>query len=143
MSLEDNKNVVRHYLKFVQGHARGELDDMSDYMTPDVILHTPVVSHNPEQGERIHEEARTYGSALPEIELEVDQIVAEGDLVSVHLCVNGRHQGPFRHADEDVAPTGGAVNAGALAMYRVRDGKIAEIWYYSTLADRIRESANS
>jgi hypothetical protein len=40
-------------------------------------------------------------------------------------------------------PRGGSVDAGALAMYRVRDGKIAEIWYYSTLAQSIRTSATA
>ena len=141
MSLEENKDVVKQYLGFVQGHARGELDDMSAYMTSDVVLHTPVVSDHPEHGQRIHEESQTYGSALPLIDLQVDQIIAEGDLVAVHLRVTGTHEGSFLHAGEEVAPTGGSVDAGALAMYRVRDGKIAEIWYYSTLAQSIRESA--
>jgi ketosteroid isomerase-like protein len=144
MTLEENKDLVKHYIEFVvQGHARGDLEQMSDYLTPDVVLHTPVVSDHPEHGTRIHEESRTYGTALPELELVVEQIVAEGDLVAVHLSARGTHDGPFRRGDEAHAPTGGAVDAGALAMYRVRDNKIAEIWYYSTLADRIQASSRS
>jgi ketosteroid isomerase-like protein len=142
MSLEENKDVVKHYIEFaVQGHARGDLDQLSEYMTPDVMLHTPVVSNHPDHGQRIHDESRTYGTALPELELSVDEIVAEGDLVTVHLRVTGTHRGTFQRGDEAHVPSGGDVDAGALAMYRVRDGKIAEIWYYSTLADRIQSSA--
>ena len=49
---------------------------------------------------------------------------ADGDTVAVRYTVGGTHSGEYR----DVEPTQQRVEWTGMAMYRVEDGNIAEIW---------------
>ena len=51
-------------------------------------------------------------------------MVAEGDTVTVQYTVSGTHSGEY----PDVQPTGNAVEWTGMAMYRIEDDEIAEVW---------------
>lgn len=144
MSLEENKAIVRDYLDSARRHLRGEAEDMREFLTPDLVLHTPPqVSDGADHDERLHNEARTLVTALPDLDFEIEEMVAEGDLVVVHLAMAGTHDGTLDHPDGPVEASGARVEAGAMVMFRARDGKTAEHWYYSTLPDQIRAAAST
>jgi predicted ester cyclase len=63
-------------------------------------------------------------SAFPDLRVAGDFTVASGDIVVVRWHARGTSQGTFL----GVAPTGRSVDYSGLSMYRVEDGRIAEIW---------------
>ncbi|WP_211250823.1 ester cyclase [Haladaptatus cibarius] len=66
----------------------------------------------------------TYRRAFPDAEYTVEKEVAEDDFVSVRYTARGTHEGELM----DIEPTGERVTVSGMEMYRVEDGKIAEMW---------------
>lgn len=62
--------------------------------------------------------------AFSEIELDIHQVISEGDLVLVHLSFRGVHSGPFG----DYAATGKRFDVMVLDLFRMENGQIAEQW---------------
>ena len=75
---------------------------------------------NDEFGQRL---AR-FREAFPDLEADARIVLAEGDLVAMHLVGRGTHVGLF----QGVPPTGRRWSAQCTAIYRVTDGRIAEAW---------------
>jgi len=67
---------------------------------------------------------RAVVHAFPDYRWEVLHLVADGDLMAAHLVATGTHLGAFR----GVAPTGRVLRTQELAMYRLVDGRIGEVW---------------
>lgn len=63
-------------------------------------------------------------AAFPRYELEMQDIIAEGDRVAVRAQFRGTHSGPFA----GVEPTDAAVSAGLIIIYRIENGRVAEHW---------------
>jgi steroid delta-isomerase-like uncharacterized protein len=69
-------------------------------------------------------------AAFPDLKIDVDELVGEGDKVVWRISASGTHNGSF----QGVAATGKAVKFGAHYTFRFENGKIVERW--STL-DRL------
>lgn len=63
-------------------------------------------------------------SAFPDWHWEVRNLAIDGDLISLHFTVTGTHRGVF----EGIAPTGRQVTLAEFTLYRVEDGKFADVW---------------
>jgi predicted ester cyclase len=67
---------------------------------------------------------RLFLAAFPDLEVETNLIVSDGDLVAVNLTGRGTHERTF----QGVPPTGRQWAATCSAFYRVTDGRIADSW---------------
>jgi predicted ester cyclase len=74
--------------------------------------------------ETLRQRNQAFRSAFPDAEVTVKRVVAEGDLVAVHLTGRGTHLGTF----QGCPPTGRAWSATCTAIYRVEARRIAEAW---------------
>jgi steroid delta-isomerase-like uncharacterized protein len=63
-----------------------------------------------------------FRDAFPDVTVEIDEMVAEGDRVAVATTFTGTHEGELM----GVAPTGRRVSVTGIDIVRVADGKIAE-----------------
>jgi predicted ester cyclase len=68
--------------------------------------------------------AEKFRAAFPDVRLEVEALVAEGDLVVARWTIIGTHTGAWG----DVAPTGRSVSFAGVNFFRIADQQIAEIW---------------
>ena len=143
MSIEDNKEVVRRFFGAIVQKARGEIDHVRDYCTPDVTFHTALLSTAGDHVDRLHEEIDGWASAMPDVDLEIRDMLAEGDLVAVHLAAGGTHTGTFAHPAGPCEPSGAAVEAGVLELFRLRDGRISDIWFYTSLPEAVRAASTA
>ena len=62
--------------------------------------------------------------AFPDLHIEIEDLIGEGDMLAWRLRVAGTHEAEFR----GVPPTGTKVEFSAHYFFRFRDGKIAERW---------------
>ena len=68
---------------------------------------------------------RRYLNAFNERDEDtLSELLAEDDTVAVRYTVRGTHTGEYR----DIEPTGHTAKWTGLAIYRVEDDEIAEIW---------------
>jgi predicted ester cyclase len=74
--------------------------------------------------ETLRQRDEAFRSAFPDAESTAMQVMAEGDLVAVHLTSRGTHLGTF----QGCPPTGREWTATCTAIYRVEAGRIAEAW---------------
>jgi predicted ester cyclase len=107
MSVEDNKAFIRRYLGAISGKPK--TSEAIDRYVADEELKKHIV-----QAEM----------AFPSYSLDIDEIIGEGDLVSVRGTVRGVHKGSL----QGIAPTGKEVTFGLFITYRVAGGKIVDHW---------------
>jgi predicted ester cyclase len=72
------------------------------------------------------QKARLTGlrTVFPDLTLTIENMVAEGDLVSVRMTVTGTQQGAY----QGIAPTGKKVTIAAFEIVRIQNGKVVEHW---------------
>ncbi|PSQ58910.1 MAG: DUF4440 domain-containing protein [Halobacteriales archaeon SW_9_67_25] len=116
---QEHKDLIRRYLNAFNERDR---DAQSELLADDVVEHgIHDELHGPEE---IIERLDAHFQAFPDYSGEAGSVVAEGDTVAVQYTAKGTHTGEY----QNVEPTGHTVEWTGLAMYRVEDGQIAEIW---------------
>ena len=121
---EENKALMRRW--FDEVWDKGNADAIGELATEDVVIH----GLNDASGSSISSlaEFRSYHtqlrSAFPDIVVNVDDVIAEGDLVAARCSVQGNHSGELL----GLAPTNAAVAFNGMVFIRVSDGKIVESW---------------
>jgi len=116
---EENKHLIRRYLTAFNDRDRDTLEQLLD---DDVVEHGV---HGDIRGpEEMIAFLDTHFELFPDYTGNADLITAEGDVVTVRYSAEGTHTGEYR----DVEPTGHTVEWTGIAMYRVEDDQIAEVW---------------
>jgi predicted ester cyclase len=120
-TLDANKARARDYFKAfaTQDRAWLEKNVSKTYVRRDTTLPFEVVGP---------EGVLTLGDVLlgafSEVELDIQEVVAERDKVLVHLRFRGVHSGPFG----DYPASGKRFDVMVLDLFRMENGKIAEQW---------------
>jgi steroid delta-isomerase-like uncharacterized protein len=114
-----NKALVREYLDAFNDRDR---DAMADLLANDVVEHG---AHEELHGvDEIAAFLDAHFETFPDYSGSAEAIIAEDDLVTVRYTVRGTHTGEYR----DIEPTGNKAEWSGLAMYRIEDDRIAEMW---------------
>jgi steroid delta-isomerase-like uncharacterized protein len=93
----------------------------NEMIAEDYIQHNPQV----EQGREGVKQFFTYFfSAFPDLQLTVEDILAEGDRVVTRWTMRGSHHGEFF----GIPATGRQVTVTGMDIWRIADGKAAEHW---------------
>jgi predicted ester cyclase len=123
MSIEVNKAVVQRF-----GQAVGEFWRTGDANALDGLLAEGFVDHTPgmpPDREGCKQMLPMYRAAFPELEISLEDIVAEGDRVSIRSNVA---QHPPGRADRYL-PDERPANVTKTHIYRIEDGKkVVERW---------------
>jgi predicted ester cyclase len=80
--------------------------------------------------------------AFPDLEVTVEDLIAEGNLVAVRVTSRGTHQGAFAGID----PTGRRVAWTGIVIRKIADGQVVEQWaQYDTvgLLEQLRAPPSS
>jgi steroid delta-isomerase-like uncharacterized protein len=65
-----------------------------------------------------------FRAAFPDLRFTVEDLFGEGSKVAARYAFRGTHRSTFR----GVAPTGKRITGTGIAVFRLTDGKIAEVW---------------
>lgn len=74
-------------------------------------------------------------TAFPDYKGEIENVVAEGDLVSFHFKWTGTHKGTFM----GISATGKKISRRTADVLRMKDGKIVEHWGIVDQVDMLKE----
>jgi predicted ester cyclase len=78
--------------------------------------------------------ARWLRAAFADLDFDIHDLVADGDLVAVHCTMSGRQVGPFvayderGEVDQAFPPTGRRFAITQTHWFRVKDGQLIEHW---------------
>ncbi len=118
VSAEENKALARRAWEAVDNP-----DLLEEVYAPDVVW------HEPDQELRGLEQAKqfvtTYKTAFPDLNVTVEDQIAEGDKVVTRVTIRGTHQG---ETEEFGPPTGRQIEGEGVTISRIEGGKIVEDW---------------
>src|SRR5262249_37090411 len=129
MSLEANKAIVRRF--YEEGWSQGRLEVVDALFSPRFAHRSPAALPPGEAGDRgqVKGIIARHRTALPDLRVTVEDLLAEGDRVAARLTYRGTQTGEWRHPHLGRhAPTGKAVIWTAISIFRLADGQIVELW---------------
>jgi steroid delta-isomerase-like uncharacterized protein len=121
MSLEANKELCRNYFR---AFLAGDTAWMKRHIAPDFVRHDPGLPfevRGPEGVAKLHD---ALMPAFPDMQLPLEDFVAEGEKVLVRLTIRATHTGAFG----ELAATGKRIEVSVLDLFQIRDGVLIEHW---------------
>lgn len=125
-----NKERARQYFEAIEGHTDGHIAGLEDLVADDVVNHNPVSSEDVTVGEEhgieaFRRHAESIPGAFPDLQFDLQDMIAEDDRVMVRFTLTGTHDGKGM----GIEPTGEQVTISGIVVYRFDDGKIVERWH--------------
>jgi len=123
MSTEANKAIVRRLINmtFNEGKLGTEVNEIVDDNYVEYLV-GPIREKTDRAGYlALIKELR---DAFPDMDFRIEDIIAEGDLVSSRNVWRGTHTGSFR----GMPPSGKKVEVTAMGFSRIKNGKVVEHW---------------
>jgi predicted ester cyclase len=121
MSLEENKALFRRFVEEVENQKNP--DRIDEFFAADYLDHNPPPFGVPGI-EGLKQAMQMFFSAFPDLHVEVEDLVAEGDKVVGRLTVTGTHQGEMM----GIAATGKRISMAEIHIVRYSGGKVVEHW---------------
>jgi len=98
-------------------------DLIDEFYPPDFVWHEP--DQDIQGYEQAKQFANTFFEAFLDIDISVDDVLAEGDKVVTRYTIRGTHQG---ETEEFGPPTGRQMVLEGITIHRIEDGEIVEEW---------------
>jgi predicted ester cyclase len=126
MSAEECKTIARRFIAELWNERRLELAD--ELFAPDCVTHQlrsgAEDAPAPRTPESVKQHVAAWLAAFPDLRFEIEQVIAEHDLVATRCTMRGTHTGAWL----GVAPTNRAVSVRMSVTQRIAGGRIVEDW---------------
>jgi len=121
---QDNKALTERWFEEVWNKGRAEA--IREMVTEDLVVHglsdaKGEAIKGVKEFDRFHSQ---FVNAFPNIQVKVEDLIAEGDKVAARCTVSAKHTGDAL----GFAPTHADVDFTGIAIVRIKDGKIVEAW---------------
>jgi len=120
--LESNKNLIH---RFGEATNAADWDAFDELLTPDFSRHcqaTPNVQVNSrEEFKKLQE---SFLASMPDQKVTTKMLIAERDKVAAYATYSGTLTGPMG----EFPATGKSVELNFITIFRIEEGRIAEIW---------------
>jgi predicted ester cyclase len=119
---ETNKQIVVRFITELFTH--GDLSAVDRDLDPGFVNHDPPLPGSPDGLEGMRQAAEVFRRAFPDWRSEVQQLIAEGDIVVERFIARGTHSGSVMGEQ----PTEREVVLRGINIFRIADDKIVERW---------------
>lgn len=117
---EANKALVRQW--FDEVWNKGRADAIDEMLPPEAVVHGLGDDlRGPDAFKPFH---TIYRAAFPDMQITIDDLIAEGDRVAFRWSAVATHRGPLM----GVLATGHRVRFTGMGILRIVDGKLIEGW---------------
>jgi steroid delta-isomerase-like uncharacterized protein len=127
MSVEENKAMAQRF--FDEVISQGKLEVVDELCSPDLVDHEQLPGM-PEGREGVKQFFAGLREAIPDLQVDVHDMVGEGDKVVVRSTMHGTHEKEF----VGIPPSGARVEIPVIDVVRVADGQAVEHWGVSDLS---------
>jgi steroid delta-isomerase-like uncharacterized protein len=118
---DELKRVYRRFLD--EAFNRGDLDALDDILDPAYVDHNAPPG-TPPGIEPIKGMIAGFRSAFPDVNMRIEDQIAEGDRVATRYTFTGTHMGNLM----GIPPSGKSVSMTGITIARIADGKMVEGW---------------
>jgi steroid delta-isomerase-like uncharacterized protein len=120
---EENKELVQRWFAALSG---GNPEDLGAIAAADIVYHDPSPAEEEQTGgsEKWADERQ---QDYPDLQVGVEQMVAEGEMVASYQRYTGTQAGDVEEG-QGVPATGLQTEWVSMGIFRIECGKIAEIW---------------
>jgi NTE family protein len=127
VSTEENRNLVKRYDDEIMN--RRNYDALPGLVTDDLVdpFGPPGSPGGPEATRQAVE---TMVAGIPDLKVDSEDIIVDGDLVGFRSTMTGTHEGPLF----GMPPTHQPLNIKSVQLWRVENGKLAERWVRSEMS---------
>jgi steroid delta-isomerase-like uncharacterized protein len=120
MSTEQNKAIVR---RFLEDYTPAVVDEL---LVSNYIHHDPSLPPEFQRGRDAYKQINAmFHSAFPDLNVTVEDLVAEGNKVAARWIWGGTHRGELM----GIPATSKQVAATGTSIHRIAEGRIAESWF--------------
>ncbi len=123
MSVERNKVLAERYFEEVFNNKKVELVD--ELVAANVVDHNRIIFAQPEGPGGVAEGVRMLLVAFPDLSAAVERLVGEEAYIAAKVRMAGTNTGPYQRVPE---PTGRHTEWESMVLFRIENGKIAELW---------------
>jgi steroid delta-isomerase-like uncharacterized protein len=128
---EHHKQIAR---RFIEAFAANDPTGLKEVVAEDVV------DHNPRPGQQAGRQAvidavAAFAAGFPDLEITIDQEVAEGDLVVQYGMMTGTNTGELM----GMPATNRPVRFGWMDMHRIEGGQIVESWHLEDVAGMLQQ----
>ena len=132
MSSIENKAAERRLVAEVWNKHNSRAVD--EFVAPDVVMNNAVLALG--SGREGYKRAlETVFAAFPDVQLTIDDLIAEGDLVAERWTMQGTHQGEFM----GIPATNHRLTLTGIDIYRYAGGKRVEAWGHADVAGMMKQ----
>ncbi|MDS0474152.1 ester cyclase family protein [Natrinema sp. 1APR25-10V2] len=132
---EYKRIVEQHY----QHTAEGNLEKIERIHTSDFVGHG--FGPEPIDTAGLLQAIQAYNRAIPDLQFDVQQLIAEGNYVVAYVTASGTHDGRF--APLDLPASGASVELTGFSLHRFRDGRIAEEWLVNDMYGLAQQASDA
>lgn len=120
--IEANKQLVHRFAEILNNQ---EFDALDELMTENFVRHSQATADVQVQSrEQFKELQKEYLKSIPDQRVTIHFLVAESDYVATYATYSGTQTGPM----PPFPATGKKVESKFISIFRIEDGKIAELW---------------
>ena len=105
-----------------------KLDSFTDYFTEDAVLHSGKIDHAGTSGFK-DDYAGKFIAAFPDLRHDIEFLIVDGDMAAMRF----RGIGTLQQDYNGMTANGQKLDYHGTAFFRMRDGRIAEVWSHSDM----------
>jgi len=121
MSTEQNKSAVRRWIE--EGWNKGNLAVIDQVYAPNYVQHEPA-PETVNSSEALKQYVDAFRTAFPDLNLSIEDLIAEGDKVVWRFKSSGHQSGPFM----GMPATGKSGSITGIVIFRLENNRIVEAW---------------
>ena len=121
MAARDTKALIRRV--YEEGVTKGNLAVFDETFAVDYVDHL-FRPELPSGRESLKVFVGTFRTGFPDVQITVEDVIAEDDKAASRITIRGTHTGEF----QGLSPTGKQVTLEALDHWRFSGGKVVEHW---------------
>ena len=134
MSTETERNK-QIYSRFIQEvFNKGIFDVLGELLAPDYAIEDAPPG-TAQGAEGVKQIVTMFRGAFPDLQISLDELVAEGDSVAARSTTRGTHRGAFM----GIEPTGRSISMPTLTLVHLRDGRLVRSWVKNDVAALMRQ----
>ena len=118
--MSGNIEIITRFEHAFRAADQATIDELCD---PGVVDHNPAPDHEPTLA-GFRQKVAGFKAIFPDLEEDLQDIIASGDTVATRWVVTGSQQQEFM----GIPASGQAIRVEGMNFYRLKDGRVTDIW---------------
>ena len=120
LTLSGNIEIIT---RFEPAFRAADLATIDELCHPGLVDHNPAPNHEPTLA-GFKQKVALFKAIFPDLEEDLQDIIASGDTVATRWVVTGSQQQEFM----GIPATGQKVRVEGMNFYRLKDGRVTDVW---------------